>query len=89
MNNPALVLHLTGRPEPLTFALSPGGAKSLSGRVNKLMSSGAVDVLELADGTTVAINFAHVATAHVEELPPRTQVYGHKGSEAGLRRSGS
>ena len=85
MNNPALVLHLTGHPEPLSFALSAAGAKSLSSRMNKLMSSGAVDVVELADTTTVSVNFAHVATAHIEELPPRTKVYGHKGAEAGLR----
>ena len=87
MNNPALVLHLTGRSEPLLFALSAGGAKSLAGRVNKLMASGAVDVLELADGTTVAVNFGHIATAHVEELPARTQVYGSKAAGAGLGRS--
>jgi len=86
MNNPALVLHLTGHPEPLTFALSPAGAKGLAGRMSKLMSSGAVDVIELADDSTVSINFGQIATAHIEELPPRTKVYGHKNAEAGLRR---
>jgi hypothetical protein len=88
MTTPALVLHLTGNAEPAIFALSEGGAKALTGRVDKLMGSGSVEKLELADGTTAVVNFGHVATAHVEDLPPHTRVYGHQSNQAGLR-SGS
>ncbi|TDQ04981.1 hypothetical protein [Labedaea rhizosphaerae] len=84
MTTPALVLHLTGNTEPVIFALSEGGAKALAGRVDKLMGSGAVEKLELADGTTAVVNFGHVVTAHVEDLPPHTKVYGTKARAAGL-----
>jgi hypothetical protein len=78
----ALVLHLAGVAEPLVFALSDKGAKSLSGRMGPLLNSGAVDTLELADGSAVAINFGHVASAHLDQLPPLGRVYGsvtHRG----------
>jgi hypothetical protein len=84
MTTPALVLHLTATPEPAVFALSPGAAKSLAGRMSKLMGSGAVETVELADSTTAAINFGHVATAHIEDLPPHAKVYGAKARAAGL-----
>ncbi|GGS17839.1 MULTISPECIES: hypothetical protein [Actinokineospora] len=76
MSNHALILHLTGRPEPLVFALSDKSAKSLMTRLPVLMGSAGVDSPELADGSTVAINFGLVATAHIEELPLNQQAYG-------------
>jgi hypothetical protein len=78
----ALVLHISGGGEPLVFALSDRGAKSLVSRLGALMNSGGVDTPELADGSTVAINFAHVVSAHLDELPPLGRVYGsitHRG----------
>lgn len=84
MTTPALVLHLSGNTEPAVFALSEGAAKSLAGRLSKLMGSGAVETVELADTTKAAINFGHVATAHVEDLPPHAKVYGAKARAAGL-----
>ena len=72
----ALVLHFTGGQQPLVFALSERGAKSLASRLPTLMNSGGVDTPELADGGTVAINFGHVVSAHLDELPPLGQVYG-------------
>jgi hypothetical protein len=72
----ALVLHVTGVTEPLVFALSDKGAKSLSSRLGALLNSGAVDTPELADGTTVAVNFGHVVTAHLDELPALGHAYG-------------
>ncbi|HEV2777928.1 MAG TPA: hypothetical protein VGX25_00870 [Actinophytocola sp.] len=78
----ALVLHVAGSGEPLVFALSDRGAKTLAGRLPTLMNSGGVDTPELADGSTVAVNFAHVVTAHLDELPPLGRVYGsvtHRG----------
>jgi hypothetical protein len=78
----ALVLHVAGGGDPLVFALSDRGAKALAGRLPTLMNSGGVDTPELADGSTVAVNFAHVVTAHLDELPPLGRVYGsvtHRG----------
>jgi hypothetical protein len=72
----ALVLHVAGGGEPLVFALSDRGAKSLAGRLGPLMNSGGVDSPELADGSTVTVNFAHVVSAHLDELPPLGRVYG-------------
>ena len=78
----ALVLHVAGGGEPLVFALSERGAKSLVNRLPTLMNSGGVDSPELADGSTVSINFAHVVSAHLDEPPPLGRVYGsvtHRG----------
>jgi hypothetical protein len=78
----ALVLHVAGVAEPLVFALSDAGAKSLLNRLGPLLNSGAVDSLELADGSAVAINFGHVVSAHLDDLPPLGRVYGsvtHRG----------
>mgnify|MGYP000370662619 CR=1 FL=1 len=78
----ALVLHVAGSGEPLVFALSDRGAKSLAMRLPTLMNSGGVDSPELADGNTVSVNFAHVVTAHLDDLPPLGRVYGsvtHRG----------
>jgi hypothetical protein len=72
----ALVLHVAGSGEPLVFALSDKGATSLQSRLAALLNSGGVDSPELADGSTVAVNFAHVVTAHLDELPPLSRVYG-------------
>jgi hypothetical protein len=78
----ALVLHVTGAAEPLVFALSERAAKSLAARLPALMNSGGVDAPELADGSTVAVNFGHVVSAHLDNLPPLGRVYGsvtHRG----------
>ncbi|MCE7004866.1 hypothetical protein LWC34_18845 [Kibdelosporangium philippinense] len=72
----ALVLHLVSGGEPLVYALSVAAAKDLAGRLQTLMNSGGVDAPELEDGSRVTVNFAHVATAHFDELPPLSQVYG-------------
>jgi hypothetical protein len=78
----ALVLHVVGGGEPLVFALSDRAAKNLAGRLGALLNSGTVDTPELADGSTVAVNFGHVVSAHLDELPPLGRVYGsitHRG----------
>jgi hypothetical protein len=72
----ALVLHVAGGGEPVVFALSEGGASDLAARLAQLVTDGAVFAPELADGSVVAVNFAHVATAHLDELPPLARVYG-------------
>lgn len=72
----ALVLHLASGGEPLVYALSVASAKEVQAKLNKLLSTGAVESPELEDGAKVTINFAHVATAHFDELPPLSRVYG-------------
>ncbi len=72
----ALVLHLAGGGEPIVFALSDEGARDLDARLGELLAGGRVDSPELADGSSVAVNFAHVVTAHLDELPPLARVYG-------------
>jgi hypothetical protein len=72
----ALVLHLSNGGEPLVFALSEDGARDLDARLTDLLSSGAVFAPTLADGSTVAVNFGHVVTAHLDALPPLARVYG-------------
>ena len=72
----ALVLHLSGGGEPLVFALSQDGASDLDARMTDLLSAGAVFSPTLADGSTVAVNFGHVVTAHLDALPPLARVYG-------------
>jgi hypothetical protein len=72
----ALVLHLAGGGEPLVFALSDDGATEIEPKLPDLLGSGAVGRPKLADGSTVVVNFAHVVTAHLDELPPLTRVYG-------------
>jgi hypothetical protein len=72
----ALVLHLANGGEPLVFALSADGATELEPKLTDLLAEGRVDTPSLADGSTVAVNFAHVVTAHLDELPPLARVYG-------------
>lgn len=72
----ALVLHLVNGGEPVFFALSDEGATDLDRTLNDLMAAGGVHAPALADGTTAVVNFAHVATAHLDELPPHVRVYG-------------
>jgi hypothetical protein len=69
----ALVLHVANAGEPLVFAVPEN---DLEERLTKLLASGQVHGIELADGSTVSINFKLVATAHLDVLPPLARVYG-------------
>jgi hypothetical protein len=71
----ALVLHLAGG-EPVVFALSDDGARELTPNLTQLLTDGSVSSVGLADNTVAAVNFAHVVTAHLDELPPLARVYG-------------
>ncbi|HEX6357494.1 hypothetical protein [Actinophytocola sp.] len=72
----ALVLHLQGGGEPVVFALADDSANDLEPRLAQLLTEGQVHAAALADGSSVAVNFAHVVTAHLDELPPLARVYG-------------
>lgn len=72
----ALVLHLVGGSEPVVFALSEQGARELAPKLTQLLTEGLVSPVSLADESVAAVNFAHAATAHLDELPPLARVYG-------------
>ena len=78
------MLHLSHGGEPLVFALSTNSVENLDTKLTKLVASGQVDSAELADGSSVSINFKHVATAHLDELPPLARVYGSGRSQSGF-----
>ena len=78
------MLHLSHGGEPLVFALSTKSAENLDSKLTKLVSAGQVDSAELADGSSVSINFKHIATAHLDALPPLARVYGSGRSQSGF-----
>ncbi|WP_210435534.1 hypothetical protein [Saccharopolyspora sp. ASAGF58] len=63
---PGLVLHLAGVGQSLHIALAPAEADALRDALADLMANGQTKSLTTADGGRFAVNFAHVATAHVE-----------------------
>ncbi len=81
---PALVLHLAGAPQPLHVALSAEEAAQLPDRLPSLMGSGEPVALATADGTVFAVNFAHVATAHIESTRSDANAYGAPTRGAGF-----
>jgi hypothetical protein len=73
---PGLVLHLAGAAQPLHIALHRTEAETLEKRLPELMAGGEVASLSTANGGKFAVNFAHVATAHVEERRSDSHAYG-------------
>jgi hypothetical protein len=72
----ALVLHLAGGGEPVVFALSDEAATELATDLPRQLNERLVTGVKLADGTTAAVNFAQVVTAHLDELHPLARIYG-------------
>jgi hypothetical protein len=73
----ALVLHLAGSSDSLVFALSEDVADQLAPKLGNYMLAATVETIDLSDGSSVAVNFAHVVTAHLDELPPNARIYGN------------
>ena len=73
---PALVLHLATGGEPLLFALTPEESGKLAGRLAQLVKAGAVESVTTKDKSEVAINFAHVAAAYIDDLSRKSTVFG-------------
>jgi hypothetical protein len=73
---PALVLHLATGGEPLLFALTTEGSEELAGKLPQLLAAGAVETVTTKDDAAVAINFAHVAAAYVDDLNRKSAVFG-------------
>jgi hypothetical protein len=76
----ALVLHLAGR-EPLLIAIPPEAADELAASLPELIRNGQVETVTAANGSTVAVNFAHVVAAHVDGVPGIGQIYGSPARE--------
>ncbi len=76
---PALVLHLATGGEPLLFALTTEESGKLAGKLAQLVQAGAVETVTTKDHSEVAINFAHVAAAYVDDLTRKSTVFGMHG----------
>ncbi|MFF1608665.1 hypothetical protein ACFVYA_12850 [Amycolatopsis sp. NPDC058278] len=73
---PALVLHLATGGEPLLFALTTEESGKLAGKLAQLVQTGAVESVTTKDDSVVAINFAHVAAAYIDDLARKSTVFG-------------
>jgi hypothetical protein len=73
---PALVLHLATGGEPLLFALTTEESGKLAGRLAQLVKAGAVETVTTKDDSAVAVNFAHVAAAYIDDLNRKGKVFG-------------
>ncbi|HEY3470829.1 MAG TPA: hypothetical protein VGL47_37235 [Amycolatopsis sp.] len=73
---PALVLHLATGGEPLLFALTTDESEKVAGKLAHLLKTGAVETVTTKDDKVVAVNFAHVAAAYVDDLTRKSTVFG-------------
>jgi len=73
---PALVLHFATGGEPLLFALTTEESGKLAGKLAQLVQAGAVETVTTKDHSEVAINFAHVAAAYIDDLTRKSTVFG-------------
>lgn len=74
-NNTALVLHTVGGSEPITIALDEQSAQDLAPRLERLLN-GTASAVRTANGRSVAVNWSHVVTAHLEPLQRGQSAYG-------------
>ncbi|WP_086820872.1 hypothetical protein [Allokutzneria sp. NRRL B-24872] len=74
-----LVLHLSGVPSPLLFAVSDDTATELTGSLVELVRSGSTSAVRCADGSDVVVDFGKVVTAHIGALPTVGEVHGAPG----------
>ncbi|SDN30468.1 hypothetical protein [Allokutzneria albata] len=74
-----LVLHLSGVPTPLLFAISDETATELGGSLADLVRSGSTSAVRCADGSDVVVDFGKIVTAHIGALPTVGEVYGAPG----------
>ncbi|EHK84216.1 hypothetical protein ACWGRK_02060 [Saccharomonospora azurea] len=73
---PALVLHLVSGGEPLLFTLHPDEVDELRSRLHLHLEHGSVQTVRTAEDRTVAVNFAHVAAAYLDDLHRQGKVFG-------------
>lgn len=76
-----LVLHLSGGREPLLIALPGDSVAEVAASLPELIRRGQVETVTAANGSAIAVDFAHVQAAHVEVLPGIGQIYGSPARE--------
>jgi hypothetical protein len=74
----ALVLHLAGGGEPIWIAVPADTADQLNSDLAKLLLADTPQPVTCADGSTVVVNFTHVAAALITTMPSLGSVYGNK-----------
>jgi hypothetical protein len=72
----ALVLHLASGADPLLVAVPADAVGQLAASLPDLMRKGEVETIATANGSSIAVNFAHVLAAHVDRVPGIGQIYG-------------
>jgi hypothetical protein len=77
----ALVLHLASGNEPLLVAVPPAAVDELIASLPELIRKGQVETIGTANGSSIAVNFAHVLAAHVDAIPGIGQIYGSPARE--------
>jgi hypothetical protein len=83
MSNPkrALVLHLSSGNEPLLVSVPDDSVDQLVTSLPELIKKGQVESIGTANGSSIAVNFAHVLAAHVDAIPGIGQIYGSPARE--------
>ena len=72
----ALVMHLGNGSDPLLVAIPAESATELAGRLPAMIRNGDIESIAAANGSSVAVNFAHVLAAHVNTAPGLGKIYG-------------
>ncbi len=72
----ALVMHLGNGSDPLLVAIPAESATELAGRLPAMIRNGDIESIAAADGSSIAVNFAHVLAAHVDTTPGLGKIYG-------------
>jgi hypothetical protein len=77
----ALVLHLASGNEPLLVSVPSDSVDDLVASLPDLIRKGQVESIGTANGSSIAVNFAHVLAAHVDAIPGIGQIYGSPARE--------
>jgi hypothetical protein len=77
----ALVLHLASGNEPLLVAVPTDAAETLAASLPDRIRRADVETITTANGSSIAVNFAHVLAAHVDATPGLGQIYGSVARE--------
>ena len=73
---PALVLHLATGGEPLLFALPPEDVEELTKDLHLHLEHGSVQTVRTKEGSSITVNFGHVAVAYIDDLQRKNKVFG-------------
>jgi hypothetical protein len=72
----ALILHMSGIREPLLISVPDDTEDEFVAGLPELIRKGGVETITARNGSSIAVNFAHVVAAHVDTLPGIGQIYG-------------